>query len=271
MIHSESERQFYLGAAGIRLWYAREALPGAAASPDFDFTDADQSPAEPWAIEPPGARESQHPGSAPAANRSPGRPKPNDGARVANLQALMKDTASATAEPAKKPAASVKAEAAEPATPVTEAEPEQPGGLVPKLDLQIWQGSRSAIVASISGEASLRLQETLASNILKSLGESTLETVGPVRWPVFNNLKAPGNSMADLQTVLNQALTGLGERRLIVLGVNPPDEYAGEELWFTHISGAKATVSFSHSLAELATSPDLKRTLWQELKPLASQ
>ena len=34
VIGNEAERQFYLAAAGIRMWYARESLPGAAPSPD---------------------------------------------------------------------------------------------------------------------------------------------------------------------------------------------------------------------------------------------
>ena len=37
MIQTEAERQFYLGMSGIRMWYARDPLPGAAPSPDYDF------------------------------------------------------------------------------------------------------------------------------------------------------------------------------------------------------------------------------------------
>jgi len=37
VIVAEAERQFYLEQAGIQLWYARDALPGAAASRSFLF------------------------------------------------------------------------------------------------------------------------------------------------------------------------------------------------------------------------------------------
>ena len=271
MIHSEAERQFYLGAAGIRLWYAREALPGAAASPDFDFSD-DVPESALWPSDTPASDTPGRPSPVPGPSQPSGRSGPGAGARVANLQALMDDAAAPAVQPGSQTAVSEQVGAgdrAEPDAPVAESEPEQPVGLVPRLDLQIWRAGQSAIVASLSDEASLRLQETLASNILKSLGEADFETLGPVRWPLFNNVKAPGNSMTDLQTLLNQELAGLGERRLIVLGLTPPEGFSGDVSRFTHISGVSATVNFPHSLAELATSPDLKRALWQELKPLA--
>lgn len=274
MIHSESERQFYLGAAGIRLWYAREALPGAAASPEFDFSDEDQAPEAPWGIDQPEVTGAQRTSSRPGPDRSPDRARSSGSARVANLQALMGEAATGTAQPSSQAAPTADNDALEgpePASPTADAEPVQPAGLVPRLELQIWQGGRFAIVAHLSSEASLRLQETLAGNILKSLGEAELDSVGPMRWPVFNNVKAPGNSMSDLRAVLGQVLTGLGERRLIVLGVRPPEEFSVDEPWFSHLSGARPAVDFPHSLAELATRPELKRTLWQELKPLASQ
>src|SRR5690606_14952828 len=40
-MQAESVRQFYLCAAGIRMWYARAPLPGAAASPEYDFDTGD--------------------------------------------------------------------------------------------------------------------------------------------------------------------------------------------------------------------------------------
>ena len=47
VIGNEAERQFYLAAAGIRMWYARESLPGAAPSPDFDFGVDDEPQFQP--------------------------------------------------------------------------------------------------------------------------------------------------------------------------------------------------------------------------------
>ena len=42
MMMPEAERQFYLGKAGIHLWYARKALPGAAPSPEFAFPEHEE-------------------------------------------------------------------------------------------------------------------------------------------------------------------------------------------------------------------------------------
>lgn len=264
MIQTETERQFYLGAAGIRLWYARDALPGAAASPEFEFGgDEADVVAEPW-VEPATAPSRPQPKAAPPV---PGRSEA-DSARVANLQALMDTPASKPARP--QPSSSA-VETTTDTAPVEEAPASSAREVVPALNLQVWLGRKTAVVASVSKEASLRLQETLAENILKSVGERDLRSVGPIHWPVFNNVRAPGNSLNDLRAVLAYTLSDLDRRKLIALGVTAPDDYRGDESWFQHIAGVSPEISFNHSLAELATSPALKRALWQELKPLAGQ
>ncbi|AHI30337.1 hypothetical protein [Marinobacter similis] len=73
MIQTETERQFYLGAAGIRLWYARDALPGAAASPDFEFgSDEADGVAEPWVEAAPAPSRPQPKTAPPTPGRSDG-------------------------------------------------------------------------------------------------------------------------------------------------------------------------------------------------------
>lgn len=267
MIQTETERQFYLGAAGIRLWYARDALPGAAASPEFEFGgDGVDGVAEPWVEAAPVPSQPQPKAAPPVPGRSEA-----DSARVANLQALMDTPASKPDRPQPSSSANVAAETTTDTAPVEEAPVAAAGEVVPALNLQVWVGREAAVVASVSKEASLRLQETLAENILKSVGERDLRSVGPIHWPVFNNVRAPGNSLSDLRAVLGYALSDLGGRKLIALGVTAPEDYRGDEPWFAHIAGISPEISFNHSLAELATSPDLKRALWQELKPLAGQ
>lgn len=267
MIQTETERQFYLGAAGIRLWYARDALPGAAASPEFEFgSDQADGVAEPWVEAGPAPSRPQSKAAPPAPGRSEA-----DGARVANLQALMEAPASKPARPQSPSSIDVAAETTTDPAPAEEAPVASAGEVVPALNLQVWVGRKTAVVASVSKEASLRLQETLAENILRSVGECDLRSVGPIHWPVFNNVRAPGNSLSDLRAVLGYALSELEGRKLIALGVAAPDDYRGDEPWFQHIAGISPEISFNHSLAELATSPALKRALWQELKPLAGQ
>lgn len=260
---TETERQFYLGAAGIRLWYARDALPGAAASPEFEF-GSNQAVAESLVSAAPS--QAQPKTAPPATGRSEA-----DSARVASLQALMDAPASKPARPQPPSSTDVATESTADPEPVEEAPVAAAGQLVPALNLQVWVGRKVALVASVSKEASLRLQETLADNILRSVGERDLRSVGPIHWPVFNNVRAPGNSLNDLRAVLGYALSDLDGRKLIALGVTAPDDYRGDEPWFQHIAGISPQMSFNHSLAELATSPALKRALWQELKPLAGQ
>ncbi|MCS5564410.1 MAG: hypothetical protein NZ728_09185, partial [Oleiphilaceae bacterium] len=172
MIAPESERQFYLGAAGIRMWYAREPLPGAAPSPEFDFSDAEVGPelVQGYAQQQPGAMPSGA-GPRPTPERRLGgsngaREAGRDGegaARGANLQALMESPAGDKRPPTPDAAAQAPvAETTEPAAPVAPAtEP------VPVLNLNVWVGERVALVAGLSSDASLRLQQTLATNILR--------------------------------------------------------------------------------------------------------
>ncbi|MBW0148700.1 2-isopropylmalate synthase [Marinobacter arenosus] len=269
MMQSETQRQFYLGMAGVRLWYARDALPGAAPSPEYVFDEEQGS--DTWVPEQPlpSPSGSQSPGAA-----SSGDARKEAGAvRVANLQALMEDAQSNSSqpEPADVPAEPPEAEehqgpGAEESMP--EAKSAEP---MPELNLQLWVGRDVSLVASLSTEASLRLQETLAENILKSLGETELRKVGPVRWPVFNNLRAPGNSMADLRAVLMHALSELQGQKVVALGLAGPDGFESEQSWLHHLSGTRPDLDFSGTLAELASNPSQKRALWQQLKSLAGR
>lgn len=275
MIAAESERQFYLGAAGIRMWYAREPLPGAAPSPEFDFSDAEvgPEPVQGYAQQQPGPMPSGA-GSRPTPERRLGgsngaREAGRDGegaARVANLQALMESPAGdkrpSTPDVAAQSAKAPVAETTEPAAPVAPAtEP------VPVLNLNVWVGERVALVAGLSSDASLRLQQTLATNILRSLGEASAQSHGNLRWPVFNNLRAPGNSLTDLRAVMAHVLAGAEGRKVIALGVAPAEESGAGGL--QHIAGIEPAIAYPHTLAELAVSPALKRGLWQAIKPLA--
>ncbi|MBW4935609.1 2-isopropylmalate synthase [Marinobacter sp. F4206] len=270
MMQSETERQFYLGMAGVQLWYARNPLPGAAPSPDYVFDDEQEAEAAPSEAALPSVSGRQAPGAS-----SPGDAGREVGAtRVANLQALMADAQPSSSRPdnASVPLAETEAavggklEVPEHGVPTAVS-----GVLKLDLNLQIWIGRGIALIASLSGEASLRLQETLAENILKSLGETTVRNVGPVRWPVFNNLRAPGNSLADLRAVLSHTLSTLQGQKLVVLGLEGPDGYQGDDSWLQHISGIRPELIFPGTLAELASNPSRKRALWQELKPLAGQ
>lgn len=268
MIGSEAERQFYLGAAGIRLWYARQPLPGAAPSPEFEFPEA---PVATDAV--PGISESvsrPQGDSGRAAGRKPTGSERTEGvARIADLQALMEGEGSASGRASRQPppeTASVADAAPELREPGPLEEMAPPPSAIPSesVNLMIWAGSHVALIGGMSADASSRLQETLAHNILKSMGETQPRILGHVSWPIFNNLLVPGNSGHDFVEVMRTVLARLESQQVVVLqGAEDSDQG-----WLVEALGRDAAVRFPHTLAELAGNPALKRSLWQQIRPL---
>ncbi|MCL7944484.1 hypothetical protein [Marinobacter sp. ATCH36] len=267
---SEAERQYYLGRVGVHLWYARAPLPGAAPSPEFRFPLDDSTP------EPESDRIVTR-SSQPSARRSV-----SDGAakdRLAGLQALMANTKSETHEDTGTvvPEEPVDTDAVESPTAVadvllpkdlsavsdTAAEPDMQG----KIDahLGFWVSEHFVLVSNVSEEASEQLQNTLAENILASIGGSIVKEAIHIRWPVFGNPRVPGNSIDDFGQVLRSVSKGFGSRKLLLLGVLPDDMPSGRSEWLVTALGASC-VDFPRSLAELAAAPAYKRELWQQLK-----
>ncbi len=268
MIRSEAERQFYLGMAGIRLWYARDPLPGAAPSPEFDFGTpaAEAEPLVASAIPAAGAR---------TQARLPTDEGKKD--KLARLKTLME------AVPEKLPVQRAPQE--EPGErAIVKSEPEGPGEMsadegaglsvvsgesvsqIPKLYLQAWSGQRALLLANLSEEASLSLQETLALNIMRSLGELNPGKLGAIQWPLFNNLKISLNSEADLAGLTRDYLPDVTEKAVIVLGLAP--EISSFSSVLAEVINKSPEVSFEHSLAALASDPELKKQLWQLIRPL---
>lgn len=262
MMMSEAERQYYLGKAGINLWYARAPLPGAAPSPEFTFPveeSASESESDPIVA--------RHP--RPARSRPAG-----DGAgkhRIAGIQALMADSA------AEAPAAQSDVEAVGQPTPSAEEQPSvdlpaaqesaPESGQQVQVDARLgfWVSERMVLVSGISDEASVRLQEALAENILAALGESVVEESRHIRWPVFGNPRVPGNSVDDLHSVLRSVSKEFGARKLLLLGVLVDDLFPDRSDWLDSALGTCA-VDFPQSLAGLAAAPAHKRELWRQLK-----
>ena len=256
MIQTEAERQFYLGMSGIRMWYARDPLPGAAPSPDYDF-----GVQEPEAVAVP---EVPVMPAAPRARRADPEQASRNRDKIARLQSLMEPSAKAPASvgaespvsPAEAPAPGVEAIEPEPvpAEPVTVAED------VPRLNLKAWTGRRVTLIAELSEDSSLALQETLARNILRSLGEDACKASDSLHWPVFNNLKVSLNGAEHLAVALGALFRGLSGQKVVVLGK------VGD--WYSQALGREPEVVFETSLATLATDPERKRQLWHLIKPL---
>lgn len=275
MIQTEAQRQFYLGSAGIRLWYAREPLPGAASSPAFVFPEPDEVVHSPSVAPGPAhveAAKSRSPvASSVAANKKGVQ-------RIASLQALMEGreepSTQQSAQP-KQPPGQGLSELSVPSpegSEVTVASPQEVEEPEVALNLGVFFGSKYLLIADISREASLSLQETLAANILKSLGDGQLKPAGWVHWPVFNNRVVPGNSLSDLRAVVQHVLRDIDDRKVIVLGAGEGADKSGAEAgWLFRALGRAPDVKSMHSLAALAGNPSLKRSLWEQLKPLAQK
>lgn len=268
MIGSEAERQFYLGAAGIRMWYARQPLPGAAPSPDFEFPEETDAPkAVPGMAEPITRPEKGSGRSAPA---KPSVPDRTEGvARIADLQALMEGEPGSPGKASRKPPESPSL----PEADVRESQPSQEkserSSVIPaeSVNLMIWAGTHVALIGGMSADASVRLQETLAMNILKSLGENQSRVLGNVSWPIFNNLLVPGNSGHDFVEVMRSVLSGLESQQVVVL----QGSGGSDQNWLLEALGRDAVVQFPQTLAEIAGNPALKRSLWQQIKPLVAR
>lgn len=267
MIQTEAERQFYLGVAGVRLWYARAPLPGAAPSPEFRFPEPPLDTAEGEPRVPP--ERTAEVGAAVTGASAGKSPSPS---RAVNLQSLME---SAAPKPPGGEAAprSVQSESAPGSEAPASMSDRSSGGseavpFLKKLNLRLWLGGRFVLVSDLSGEASLRLQETLAENILKSMRDQNARELGPVLWPVFNNPLLPGNRLPDLVEVLKGVLAPLDDQQVILLGVASSGEEAADKHWFADVLGREPDLVFPHTLAELAGNPELKKQLWLRLKPL---
>lgn len=266
VIRSEAERQFYLGMAGIRTWYAREPLPGAAPSPEFDFGVASSGAPE-------------H--SVSIAPTAPRKPVADDGGKkdkLARLKTLMSSVPDKPESPARRQVAAPVDEVSAKPLPATTDEAtatESPaqvvtyGGvseLAPKLCLQSWSGRKVFLLANLSEDASLSLQETLARNIVRSLGDSAARGSEILRWPLFNNLKVSVNSQTDLAALMRDFLSRAKGKTVITLGLSA--EGAAIPGMFADILEQSPDLVFEHSLAALAADPALKKRLWQAIKPL---
>jgi hypothetical protein len=262
MIQSETERQFYLGIAGVRVWYARDALPGASPSHGYALQGSEEdADVGLLRFQPRKLTKRIHLG----AGGHPGSAGRNIDAALAkpNLKALMDPGSEhhARAEPA--PSVAI-ANVDDAFDDISITAPEETISV--NLGVQVWMGKRFAMIARLSSEVSAGLQETLALNILRSLNESSPQTLGAVHWPVFNNSLVPGNSIADFGKVLEYVMSALEDQTLVNLGVDI-DIIRNALETGKSLDNLKQII-FPYSLAEMAANTSLKRELWHQIKPV---
>lgn len=268
MMRSEAERQFYLGMAGIRCWYARAPLSGAAPSPEFHFPDTEAEAGPEVAPEP-----------AVVSRPERGFATPNTD-KLARLQQMMsaeaptrelvappKDTASEAVTEA--PAATEDRPSRDVVDPkVEEAAPSIRRHRSPAFHAHwgVWQTPRSVLISALSEDSSSQLQQALADNILRAIGDRE-PVMQEVHWPVFRNPLVPGNGADGFIAVIQSLVAEFEGKTVILLGLLSGDEVKDRITWLEQTLG-RYHVDFPHSLAALATAPALKRELWALLKPL---
>ncbi|MEC7814889.1 MAG: 2-isopropylmalate synthase [Pseudomonadota bacterium] len=266
---SEAERQFYLQHAGVHLWYARAPLPGAAPSPDFDFGVEEPAPAGHDVGAPAVPKALADKPRQPVVDRERGK------GRINQLQALMaspqdpglakspaQEVPGTSPQPAVAPAETVSVE--RPADDDLAVDPQSsvsPSPGISRHCFKAWVGQRIVLMADLSEQSSLSLQETLALNILRSLGEREPDALGPVHWPLFNNLRVGLNAVDHLKTVVSEVLKLHADKVVVSLG-----DSAGV---LPDALGKQPDVRFARGLAALAGDPSLKRELWQQIKSLS--
>jgi len=250
---SEASRQFYLGQFGVRMWYSRSPLPGAAPSPEFDFSEPESTGA---------ASPMDVPSSPQETDRA------DRAGKLAALQGLM--NGESPAKPVERaPAAPVEtlpappdstAEAIESAAEQSAPEP----SAAVRANWGFWLGEEVLLVSELSDDASFQLQAALAENILKAIGEPIGNSFR-IQWPVFNNPLVPGGDRKTFISVVRDQLATHVGKPAVLLGVLPA--LAAEDrqsmiqaLWSSIAADAP------QSLAALSTDPVAKRALWDLLK-----
>lgn len=252
-IETEAERQFYLSALGLRIWYSRAPLPGAAPTPKLDFScNAPPEPVSPRSV----------PKAAPTvAEPSKGPPA---------ITRIMQSTAPAKSlpgRPEKQPSdVSAKPDINSPATKTTDtASAVLAADTLQALPINLgfWWSAEICLISSITDQTSDDLQGRLASNILAALnGTVTKQT--RLHWPVFHNPRVPADSAARLAEILEKLGLECGRlKNIIWLGVSP---HAKDSASVLRDFLGKPTVDFDHGLSALASDHHLKRALWDQLQ-----
>jgi len=285
---NERLRQHYLTQMGVAVWYSRCEMPGAAASPVFDFGDnAVAKESAPASIKSAAdilsnlsavssvtiAPESNAP--EPKALTTPITPAtvPAEGMQHALGQepgiTLSTATQSAVVPVFDGPTSSVH---------VNEAKQEN----FDELALMLWVGERHWFLSDNDSEFPEVLKQQLLLNIASAIGEKVggAEVIN-FNWPFFGNRRLPGNDRASMLSLLQEwvslklvsdELTGflMGERVAQILLQKPLSDSS-------ELNGKKVELSLSDeqgvmvvptlSINEMLRTPSNKKRVWQHLKP----
>lgn len=302
---NEHVRQHYLTQMGVTLWYSRCELPGAAASPEFDFGDE-------VSVAVPGVS-----GSGDAELPATGN---NSVAKVQSAADILNAFTTgglAGAGPAnKKPSTPVTASLSQhtlasnqeerqvrsgnvvaidertPDLSPLQYEPISPPEMVvapsdaatsnldslEALELKLWVGERFWILSDNDAEFPDSLKQQLLLNISRALGEKVSDHMSSLHfsWPFFANRRLPGNDSASMRQLLlewlaqyidSDRLQGIlmGARLTKALLQITLDEAAGKNLDLNLSDERGIKVVPTLSLNDLLRESSNKKITWQHL------
>ncbi|WP_207063810.1 hypothetical protein [Motiliproteus sp. SC1-56] len=273
----EQLRQQYLAAMGITSWLPVRPLPGAAASPAWEWLSAAPAVQQPL------------PESTPAAAAAPAVDSPRPAASRVGTKPDLKQLLDVSGLRAEKPAPSP-SPASPPVTPSApvsspESEPEgtvqKAAGEVPRFRLAMIRYEDCLVVDELplqSLQGFSAAHRTLLGRILASVGLGQGEPqVQAFTWPLVNAAhvdQSEAVARGGLRTRLWRMQQG-GALPLLLLGQQAarytlaPDEATSPGSWSE--SGEAPWTLVSHSLGELLKVPGRKRELWQHLLPLRNR
>ena len=277
---NERSRQHYLNQMGVTLWYSRCELPGAAASPVFDFGENTVANEDAHASVKSAADILNNLSvSSSASIIAPEKIAPENSVPAEVMQHTLEQKPSSIPELSKSIQTAVPVfDEPAPSVHVNEAQQES----FDELALILWVGEHHWFLSDNDSEFSDLLKQQLLLNIASAIGEKVEGAeVARFNWPFFGNRRLPGNDSASMLSLLldwvstqlaSDELTGflMGEKvTQILLQSHSPNS--------TEMNGKKIELSLSDergvmvvptlSLNEMLKIPINKKQVWQHLKP----
>lgn len=270
---------------GVTLWYSRCELPGAAASPVFDFGEniADKEVAS-------GVVQSAADILSSLTSSSSAPETPSEPRREAKASAILSAAIPAANDIDKKPHTSTKMSKAS-QFPVAFGFDGFPPSLqanatkqetVEELTLILWVGKKYWFLSDSDAEFPENLQLKLLLNITSAMGEKAEDAeVINFNWPFFGNRRLPGNDSASMLSLVlgwvsKQLLTddligilmgGKATNLLLQRPISNPPDVNGQKLELSLSDERGVMVVPTLSLSDMLKLPSNKKQVWHHLKP----
>lgn len=263
----EARRQHYLKAMGIPMWYARATLPGAKASPEFDFSAFEELQVEGPSRQPSGAGVPANRPVRAAADILKQVTKDLAPSEVGEKTPEPQAKAPPPVAPEQKPAPEVAKAVEESVIPADSAPLE-----VPEFCVRAYRAGSYLILNLAHPEINAHRESALLGNIATFCWGAAPEFLYEMAWPVFTNPRLPGQDLAVAQRVLKLSLQEYLDtaKGLILFGQPPlwPSLAEGETGEAGQVLALEKPIRVlaTWSLGEMLLAPQRKRDVWLHLR-----